>query len=256
MNTVEKVNLSGLRACDQQWEKMTPSERGRICGKCDKQIIDFRNFTPLEIAREHALSNLPVCGLYTEEQLAPTKRMTFKKKSTWSSVYLGILGLFYVNNLSGQETGDSTTIVQTEKDYEKRNTDVIQKSNSPAVQAADSIIISGRLTDTNDEPLIHGTVLVKDFNKGTSTDFEGFYHIDLTEFFQDTSEITLVFSYIGFQTTEVLLRRDEVKVEGTNEFNMALTAAEMELIAFGITIKPPLHKRIWRGIKRFFTRKD
>ncbi|KAA3633515.1 MAG: hypothetical protein DWQ02_12990 [Bacteroidetes bacterium] len=255
MNTLDKINLSQLKRCDQQWENMTPVEKGRICGKCEKIIIDFRNFSPLEIAQTHTYSPEPVCGLYTREQLAKPKIFTVRPKKKWQTLYLGLLGLFYVNQLPGQEVTDTTNIIQTQPDYRAAPDTIPQPAPESVTPTRDSIIVSGKLTGYESEPIIYGSVLVKGTQTGVSTDFDGNYSIDLTEFFRDTTELTLVFSYIGYQKTELILSKNAL----INPINRELTTTSMvaaEIIEFGIVIKPPLHKRIWNGIKNLFSGKD
>lgn len=57
--------------------------------------------------------------------------------------------------------------------------------------------ISGVVTDTNDEPLIGATVLVKGTQNGTVTDVDGRFHLKVN------SGETLVVSYIGMKSKEV-----------------------------------------------------
>jgi CarboxypepD_reg-like domain len=50
--------------CHEKWADMTPSERGRLCAKCNKQIVDFRGKSTAEI--ERTLAEKPgLCGFYT-----------------------------------------------------------------------------------------------------------------------------------------------------------------------------------------------
>lgn len=53
------------------------------------------------------------------------------------------------------------------------------------------------VTDTNDEPLIGATVLVKGTQNGTVTDVDGRFHLKVN------SGETLVVSYIGMKSKEV-----------------------------------------------------
>ncbi|MDY7394336.1 SusC/RagA family TonB-linked outer membrane protein [Aureibaculum sp. 2210JD6-5] len=57
--------------------------------------------------------------------------------------------------------------------------------------------ITGKVTDENGDPLPGVTVLVKDSNQGTSTDFNGNYSI------RASTEDVLVFRFVGMITTEV-----------------------------------------------------
>jgi TonB-linked SusC/RagA family outer membrane protein len=57
--------------------------------------------------------------------------------------------------------------------------------------------ITGTVTDSNGTPLPGTNVLVKGTTNGTQTDFDGNYSINVE------GDATLVFSYLGFQTTEI-----------------------------------------------------
>ena len=59
--------------------------------------------------------------------------------------------------------------------------------------------VSGTVTDENGVPLPGATVLVQGTNNGTSTDFDGNYSIDAS------SGDTLVFSYVGYSSTSVVV---------------------------------------------------
>lgn len=72
--------------------------------------------------------------------------------------------------------------------------------------------ISGVVTDTNDEPLIGATVLVKGTQNGTVTDVDGRFHLKVN------SGETLVVSYIGMKSKEVAV------VDGKKELFIRLEA--------------------------------
>lgn len=57
---------------------------------------------------------------------------------------------------------------------------------------AQKFTISGNVIEQNGEPLPGASVLVKGTNKGTSTDFNGFYQLELNR-----GQYTLVFSFMG-----------------------------------------------------------
>src|SRR5690606_14287610 len=59
--------------------------------------------------------------------------------------------------------------------------------------------ISGTVVDPQGMPLPGVNVLVKDTNRGTQTDFDGNYTIEAAE------GETLAFSYLGFQTAEMVV---------------------------------------------------
>ncbi|MDA0326142.1 MAG: carboxypeptidase-like regulatory domain-containing protein, partial [Bacteroidetes bacterium] len=59
--------------------------------------------------------------------------------------------------------------------------------------------ISGTVMDGEfNEPMAFANVLIKNTTKGTTSDFDGKYTIDV-----EPGNYTVVFSYIGYQTIEI-----------------------------------------------------
>ena len=89
---------------------------------------------------------------------------------------------------------------------------------SANAMAQEEVTIKGVVTDTNGEPLIGANIIVKDMpGLGTITDLDGAYSLKVTTF------RTLVFSYIGFETEEVLVKDQRV-------INMTLKESVTQLI--------------------------
>ncbi len=74
-------------------------------------------------------------------------------------------------------------------------------------KAADTVIVSGTVTDaTTGEPLIGVTVVVKGTSQGVVTDVDGNYRLSLPS----TDNEFLLFSYVGYTTTEKLWKGETV----------------------------------------------
>ncbi len=68
MKKIKKIELSF--ACDEDWNKMTPVERGRHCSSCQKSVIDFSAFTDRQIIAFYEESNnASTCGRFRVGQL-------------------------------------------------------------------------------------------------------------------------------------------------------------------------------------------
>ncbi|TRX48614.1 SusC/RagA family TonB-linked outer membrane protein [Fulvivirga sp. M361] len=63
--------------------------------------------------------------------------------------------------------------------------------------AQQQLTVSGKVVDIDNQPLVGANIVVKGTTHGTVTDIEGNYRLEL-----DEDEKILVFSYIGFETTE------------------------------------------------------
>lgn len=60
------------------------------------------------------------------------------------------------------------------------------------------IILSGKVIDHNDAPLLGATILILELQSGASTDFDGVYNIEVTKF-----PVTMQVSYIGYKTQKI-----------------------------------------------------
>lgn len=78
--------------------------------------------------------------------------------------------------------------------------------------------ISGRVTDASGETLIGTSIMVKGTSTGAVTDLDGTYTLDVPE-----GATTLVFSYTGYETTEVAI--------GTSDVVDVVMAAASETLA-------------------------
>lgn len=55
--------------CGQNWLEMAPVQGGRICGQCEKKIVDFSKSSWTEIESLQKQHNQSLCGMYHPKQL-------------------------------------------------------------------------------------------------------------------------------------------------------------------------------------------
>lgn len=99
--------------------------------------------------------------------------------------------------------------------------------------AQDNITVKGTVIDTENEPIVGGSIIIKGTKTGTVTDVDG--HFVLPNLKKDA---VLVFSYIGMNTREV-------KVNGKTELNVTLKNSnvsldELVVVAYGVQSKRAL----------------
>jgi TonB-linked SusC/RagA family outer membrane protein len=83
-----------------------------------------------------------------------------------------------------------------------------------------SVTVTGKVTDDTDQPLPGVTVKIKGTATGTQTDVNGKYALSIPD--ASANNITLIFSFIGYESQEVLLN-------GNNTINIQLNAASNSL---------------------------
>jgi len=70
---------------------------------------------------------------------------------------------------------------------------------------AQQVVVTGTVTDENNEPLIGANVIVKDFvGLGTATDLKGTYKLKMEPYH------TLIFSFLGYENVEVFVKDKHV----------------------------------------------
>lgn len=68
------MNLSDSRLtigsrCHEDWDAMTPEQKGRFCQSCKKVVRDFTQSSPLEILKEYVSNDGKLCGRMRYDQL-------------------------------------------------------------------------------------------------------------------------------------------------------------------------------------------
>lgn len=61
--------------CHEDWTRMTPTERGRFCQACRKEVLDFTDMAPADILR--LIRQAPggsVCGRIPAQVLEESRR--------------------------------------------------------------------------------------------------------------------------------------------------------------------------------------
>ena len=87
------------KPCHENWDKMTPNEKGAFCGSCCKNVIDFSKQTVKEI--KVFFSVLPatekVCGRFKDEQLEEMSfEHFFKQFKKWQFLHKLAVILFFI----------------------------------------------------------------------------------------------------------------------------------------------------------------
>src|SRR5215204_2566694 len=81
----KKFQLQIPTPCHENWDNMSPVEKGRFCDSCQKQVVDFSNMSDRQIAVFFKKpSTGSVCGRFMQDQLdrdmeIPKKRIPWVK---------------------------------------------------------------------------------------------------------------------------------------------------------------------------------
>ena len=93
---MQKLQISIPEPCHENWQVMTPTEQGRFCNACAKEVIDFSSMTDIQVLNYFTnLTHEKVCGRALPEQLdrAISRPEQPKKRLFW---YWNYIAMFFM----------------------------------------------------------------------------------------------------------------------------------------------------------------
>ncbi|GAB5557391.1 MAG: hypothetical protein SchgKO_16040 [Schleiferiaceae bacterium] len=101
--------------CQENWEDMTPEEKGRQCLKCQTKVWDFTESSPTEIEAFFKASKSKVCGRFTKDQIE-TPKSYLQRQRPWI-----LAGLFaFMGHLGFGQKVPEITKTKLEIAYQER----------------------------------------------------------------------------------------------------------------------------------------
>ncbi|WP_291138040.1 carboxypeptidase-like regulatory domain-containing protein [Flavobacterium sp. UBA7663] len=162
----KKINISIPKPCHENWEAMTPEDKGRFCSVCTKTVFDFTKASDKEII-EQLNKDKKTCGRFYNNQLNRDLIVPKQKSSYWLVTTVSLLGFLGIGNHTAHSQVKQDTI-QTEPKEDL----ILGKVITPQKR-----IITGVVSD--DLGSVEGAnVVVKNSGKSTTTDFDGNFSIE------------------------------------------------------------------------------
>ena len=215
--------------CHENWNKMSPTEKGKFCQVCTKEVVDFTSKSDEELIK-HFTTNGNLCGRFHASQLNRKLIADRKKRNHWLS-YAATL-LLPMTLFSQEKKSDSKKTAKTEQlDSLQFKTLHISSLNRKAKvhskKQQDSITIIGTITDDTKMPLPGATIKIKGSKKEKSTDFDGNFSL------KASIGNILMISYPGYETTETSVKASK------NDYKIQLKLGEAleEVIIVGYGVK-------------------
>lgn len=217
------INISIPKPCHENWEAMTPAEKGRFCSACSKTVLDFTKASDREIVT-YLSNNKNTCGRFNNYQLNRDLIIPKQKSSYWFIATASVLGFLGLNS--------QTVFSQIPPKIEQ--TDKIKTTLDTTKTTLGLKKITGVVSDEHG-PIAGANVFVKGTTKGTTTDFEGNYYIDVS------NNDVLVFSYTGKEIFELII---------TPKSNYNIKLIDSVLIAGEVIIIEPKKTFFGRQIQK------
>ncbi|QHT68056.1 carboxypeptidase-like regulatory domain-containing protein [Rhodocytophaga rosea] len=184
------IKLQINSPCAQNWQAMSPAEKGRFCQNCQKTVIDFSTWSEEKIKDFFQEHRGGICGRFQEGQLktyGPQDPLWSYSPSFYTVAVASLLGMSTLTDSAAQASIHSPSpSYQTAagKDSYHQVSDAIPKDSLPPYQ------IKGRVVDGK-EALLGVNVILKGTMIGTTTNANGEFTLVLSEL--PTKQTILIF---------------------------------------------------------------
>jgi hypothetical protein len=194
----KQFRLNVADPCHEDWEQMSPVEKGRFCGSCQKQVVDFTDMTDTQIATFFKKSTGSVCGRFMDDQLnrnisIPKKRIPWVKyffHFTWPLLIASLKSCTQKNNQSKQESVQEETAKIT-----YRTLGAVMPG--PELEITHfSKEITGTVVDERGVPIPSASIMIKNTSLGVKANHLGEFVLEIPTI----KNVEIEISAIGYET--------------------------------------------------------
>lgn len=131
------------KPCHENWNNMTPQEKGRHCDVCSKVVVDFTQKTPVEVDKIMNEAEGKVCGNFNINQLNQEAQMKVFKNPTnlfnrnFKYFAMSVFGFFAFNKKTEAQLKGKVAIRGDVAPYEYENTNKETTTLSGVIKKAD-----------------------------------------------------------------------------------------------------------------------
>jgi hypothetical protein len=140
--------------CHENWGKMSPTEKGRFCAVCTKEVVDFTKKLDEEIVAHVKKADDKTCGVFLPSQLHEPSQLSLSKSpwefrlKKWMVSSLAMVGLFSLSKQSSAQKMGKVAIRGDVAFVEDHNT------------TKEESVVYGQVLDQNDKPVSGATVSI------------------------------------------------------------------------------------------------
>jgi TonB-dependent SusC/RagA subfamily outer membrane receptor len=235
---MQKLQLSIPEPCHESWQRMTPTDQGRFCNACAKEVIDFSMMTDTEVLNYFtSLSNENVCGRALPSQLERTISWPKepKKRLFWYWNYIVMFFMFFAKGNGAKAQGKCAQTVSVANLNQVKPADISQALGGNIADGLRIInkVIAGRVIDKQGNPVSFASIYLKGVTKGVSADANGAFSI------KANSSDMLSVSAAGYKTLLIKIGNDAVINIVLERSNTDLRGEVVVTVAGGVRRRPP-----------------
>ena len=196
---MKKIQLSIPEPCHENWDHMTPTQQGRFCNACAKQVIDFSEMSDSEVLNYFSkVKNEKVCGRAYPDQLDRTIAALPTKKIYWYWNY--VIALFL---LLAKSSGSKA---QSRKGMIARMPVAEVNRKVPEIPVVKQFIIHDFVADEHGQPIPFASIRLLNGTAGVIADENGKFTLAIGQL-----NSTIEVSALNYETKQVVIYNESAR---------------------------------------------
>jgi hypothetical protein len=195
---MKKIAISIPTPCHENWQNMNPTEQGRFCSSCKKEVIDFSVLTDAEIVNHFKKTKGEACGSFLPEQLDRSINVPKQSSFSWKYFFQILLPAFLISQ-KPQAQKLAPSILKTAVINNPVQKEEVVVGGMVYISRADKIINGEIIDSATGKPIPSATIRIKGNNAGASADSVGFFSLKS----KNEKHATLIISSVGYETKEI-----------------------------------------------------
>lgn len=207
-----KIQLSIPEPCHENWQGMTPTQQGRYCNACAKEVIDFSQMSDSEVLHYFIKNKKAdaVCGRVFPDQLERDIAALPQKKKYWRLYYMLAAFLFFIKPAKTKAQGGIFIVTDSSHSITKL---ILEGGKEQSKKQ----YIKAVITNEEGNAVAYASIKIKGTSRGTSADVLGRFSL-----VKEAGEMILEISALGYTTREIT-------ADVTAETTIVLTKKKIEL---------------------------
>lgn len=248
------IQLHIPEPCHENWNKMIPVEKGRFCGSCQKQVVDFTNMKDEQLIAFFKRESMgSVCGRFMQDQLDRSMQIP-RKRIPWVRYFFQFaLPAFLLSKKASAQgqvrflPGDSIVMQAAPK------IDAVKKAVNKHEHEK---VIRGKVVDELGDGISYASIFIKGTTIGVAADSTGNFSLSYSG---RENDIVFVSSGIGFKVVETVVDLNKIDRSVTttlpsdNTLKEVIVVANTDMMlkgmvvggAFGVMVRTSFIDTVW-----------
>ena len=237
------IEITIPKPCREDWRKFTPTASGGFCTACQKEVIDFTQWTDESILQFFQKAQGNTCGRFRESQLKSFKSDGQTRVRWPMAVFLTMAAL-------GMNKPTEARVLKQKAPVEQRKSDLIRHIKSDTLM--EKIIITGVVMDEDSVALPGVNIIQKGTTNNTVSDGDGKFMLVIS---RPAYAESLQFSFIGMITAEQQIIATQAAKSVKIIMKPDSKALNEKIIVGGaIAVRRFSPRRLWWRIRGLFSR--